>query len=149
MIGNTNILIAVNEIFISRSLSLLLTEKGYRVETVRSAKKAWEHIQNGFNSDVLFVDDIQFLAGKDRTQEEFFYTFNALYESHKQVVLTSDKYPKEINNIEERLRSRFESGLIADIDTPDLETKVAIIYKKAPQILTSLHRTWPWNIFYN
>ncbi len=81
--------------------------------------------------DVLLVDDIQFLAGKDRTQEEFFYTFNTLYESHKQVVISSDKYPKELLKIEERLRSRFESGLVADINLPDVETKVAILYKKA------------------
>jgi chromosomal replication initiator protein len=104
--------------------------------------------------DVLLVDDIQFLAGREGTQEEFFHTFNALHQNNRQVVMTSDRLPKEIPAIEERLVSRFEWGMVADIQAPDLETRLAILRTKAreknyniePEILTYIAETIQSNI---
>jgi len=135
-LGKTHLLHAIgNNICTNNPESRIkyISAESFTIDLIESIKKdKMPNFRERYRPlDILLVDDIQFLAGKERTQEEFFYTFNTLYESHKQVVITSDKYPKDLQNIEERLRSRFESGLIADIKPPDLETKVAILYKKA------------------
>ena len=135
-LGKTHLLYAIrNEIQKNDSKKKVIYVKGedFTNELVEALMKKSniEFRQKYRQSDVLLVDDIQFIAGKESTQEEFFHTFNTLYEAKCQIVLTSDRPPKEIKTLEDRLRSRFESGLIADIQAPDFETRIAIIRRKA------------------
>jgi chromosomal replication initiator protein len=137
-LGKTHLLNAIGNFLllhgpVDANRICFITAEEFTNELINSLRyEKMEDFRNRYRKmDVLLIDDIQFIAGKERTQAEFFHTFNALYDNTKQIVVTSDKFPRDIVNFEERLRSRFEWGLIADIQPPDLETKVAILNKKA------------------
>lgn len=137
-LGKTHIMHAIgNSVRISHpSLKVLYasSEKFVNefIESIRTTKGKSTNFRDKYrNVDILMIDDIQFIADKAGTQEEMFHTFNDLYQNNKQIILTSDRPPKEISPLEERLRSRFEWGLITDVQMPDLETRIAILQKKA------------------
>lgn len=135
-LGKTHLINAIGNAILRKNPSMRVcyyASEKFMNELINSLRYArMDEFRSKFRTiDVLLIDDVQFIAGKERTQEEFFHTFNALYEAHKQIVVTSDKFPKEIPGLEERLRSRFEWGLIADIQAPDVETKQAILKMKA------------------
>lgn len=135
-LGKTHLMVAIGNQILTKNPDAKIcyyTSETFMNEMINCIRhKKMEEFRAKFRkTDLLLIDDIQFMAGREATEVEFFHTFNALYESHKQIVITSDKFPKEIPGLEERLRSRFEWGLIADIQPPDVETKVAILKKKA------------------
>jgi chromosomal replication initiator protein len=135
-IGKTHLANAIGHAVLERNplaRVAYLSSESFVNDLISSLRRdRMDDFKNRFRKvDVLILDDVQFLAGRERTQEEFFHTFNCLHEAHKQIVLTSDKFPKEIPELEERLRNRFEWGLTADIQMPEMETRVAIVLKKA------------------
>lgn len=137
-LGKTHLMSAIGYDVLSRSKSkrvFFATSEEFTNEMINSIRydKMPEFRNKYRNVDLLLIDDIQFIAGKERTQEEFFHTFNTLYESGKQIIITSDRFPNEIQEMENRLRSRFGWGLIADMGVPDLETRVAILRRKASE----------------